>query len=311
MSFQLFIYYCAVCGGWAALAGWAAGMALASLAAGELAQDLLLGVFLGLPVAAALDVTDAIWNLPGRHYTEVVQRGLLIGLVGGAGGLLGAGVGHFLYSRTHNALFQLAGWTLVGLLIGLSVGLFDFVARLRAGDRSGGGSRKLTHGILGGASGGLVGAVLFVVLKKSIAALLGKPEDQLVSDTAVGFAGLGACIGLSIGLAQVILKEAWIKVEVGRRAGREMILSKEETSIGRAESCDIGLFGETSVERLHARVLHQDGRYVLADAGTPGGTYLNDRRLDQPTPLQSGDAIRVGGCRLRFGERRKKVDSRQ
>jgi hypothetical protein len=311
MSFKLFIYYCALCGAWAALAGWAAGLALAAVAGSDLAQDLMWGLFLGLTVAAALGVTEAVWNLSGHRYAEVVRRGCLIGLLGGGGGLVGAGVGHLLYSRTHNAFFQLIGWTVVGLLVGVSVGAFDFVARLRAGDRSGGGTRKLTHGLLGGALGGLVGAVLFVVLKKSVAALLGKPEEQMVSGTAVGFALLGGCIGLFIGLAQVVLKEAWVKVEVGRRAGREMILSREETSIGRAESCDLGLFGEAAVERLHARILRRDRHYVLADAGTPGGTYLNDRRVDQPTPLHSGDAIRVGGCLLRFGERQKKVDSRQ
>ena len=29
MSFRLFIYYCAICGGWAALVGWALGRILA------------------------------------------------------------------------------------------------------------------------------------------------------------------------------------------------------------------------------------------------------------------------------------------
>jgi pSer/pThr/pTyr-binding forkhead associated (FHA) protein len=126
------------------------------------------------------------------------------------------------------------------------------------------------------------------------------------SGSAVGFVVLGACIGLFIGLAQVILKEAWIRVESGRRAGREMILTREATTIGRAESCDVGLFGDAAVEKLHARILLKNHRYLLADADTPGGTYLNDQRIDKPTPLRSGDAIRVGGNVLRFGERQKK-----
>ena len=33
------------------------------------------------------------------------------------------------------------------------------------------------------------------------------------SDLAIGLVILGLCIGLLIGLAQVILKEAWVKVE--------------------------------------------------------------------------------------------------
>ena len=60
-----------------------------------------------------------------------------------------------------------------------------------------------------------------------------------------------------IGLAQVVLKEAWLRVEQGFRPGRELMLVKEETAIGRAEGCDLGLFGDNGVERKHARILLQ------------------------------------------------------
>lgn len=122
----------------------------------------------------------------------------------------------------------------------------------------------------------------------------------------MGFVALGLCIGLLIGLAQVILKEAWIQVEAGFRAGRQMILSKPEFTIGRAESCDIGLFGDAAVERLHARILLQNNQYYLSDAGTPAGTFLNGRPIAQPTPLRSGDAIGIGKSLLRFSERAKR-----
>ena len=78
------------------------------------------------------------------------------------------------------------------------------------------------------------------------------------SSLAIGLVILGLCIGLLIGLAQVVLKEAWLKVESGFRAGREVMLSKDETTIGRAESCDIGLFGDNTIERLHARIQLQE-----------------------------------------------------
>jgi pSer/pThr/pTyr-binding forkhead associated (FHA) protein len=77
--------------------------------------------------------------------------------------------------------------------------------------------------------------------------------------------------------------------------------------IGRAEACDIGLFGDATVEREHARLVLDQGRYMLHDIGTPGGTYVNDRRITEPTPLRSGDLIAVGNSRLRFGERRKRA----
>ena len=59
------------------------------------------------------------------------------------------------------------------------------------------------------------------------------------------------------------------------------------------------------MDRLHARIVWQGGRYMLMDAGAAGGTYLNDQRVIRPMPLRSGDAIRVGRNVLRFSERRK------
>jgi pSer/pThr/pTyr-binding forkhead associated (FHA) protein len=84
------------------------------------------------------------------------------------------------------------------------------------------------------------------------------------------------------------------------------MLSKEATTIGRAESCDIGLFRDNAIERLHARILLQNNRYVLSDEDSQAGTYVNDQRVSRPTPLKNGDRIRVGGCELRFGERQKR-----
>ena len=35
-------------------------------------------------------------------------------------------------------------------------------------------------------------------------------------------------------------------------------------------------------------------------------TTVNEQRINGPTPLRSGDAIRLGKCVLRFGERAKR-----
>jgi hypothetical protein len=304
MSFRLFIYYCAVCGAWAAFVGWGIGRALTD--EGGLGSDVVQGLILGLTVGLALGAVDGVWNLHGHRYAQLLLRAIVVGIVGGLSGLLGAALGNRLFVLTNYTLFQVVGWTLMGCLIGVSVGLYDFLARLRVGDRARGGVRKVMNGAIGGALGGILGGVLFVVLRGLIGAILSnRPPETLRTSSAVGFVVLGACVGLFIGLAQVILKEAWIKVEAGRRAGREMILSKQETTIGRAEACDLGLFGDIAVEKVHARILLSDHRYLLADAGTPGGTFLNNQRIDKPTPLRSGDAIQVGGCVLRFGERQK------
>jgi hypothetical protein len=163
---------------------------------------------------------------------------------------------------------------------------------------------KVSKGVSGGALGGLLGGVFFLLLRAGWGRLLHERADAFWSPSATGFVVLGLCIGLLIGLAQVLLVEAWLKVEAGFRAGRELILDKAEWTIGRAESCDLGLFGDATIEKLHARIVREDGRYLLLDEGTPGGTWLNGVRIAGATPLRAGDEIVIGRARLVFGERR-------
>jgi pSer/pThr/pTyr-binding forkhead associated (FHA) protein len=110
-----------------------------------------------------------------------------------------------------------------------------------------------------------------------------------------------------IGLAQVILKEAWLKVEEGFRSGRELLLTREETTIGRAETCDLGLFGDNTIQKVHARIVQKNNRYFLSQVGDEGETLLNDEKVgSKPVALRAGDGIRIGKSLLRFGERQKK-----
>jgi hypothetical protein len=240
---------------------------------------------------------------------QVALRVFVAVLVGLVGGMVGGMVGQRLFLWQPLSAFLILGWTITGLLIGASLGAFEVLSGILRRERLGGALRKIFNGVLGGTAGGLLGGFLSVLLKLVWSSLFhNKPVHELWSPSAMGFVVLGLCIGLLIGLAQVILREAWVKIEKGRRAGREMILTKAETTIGRAESCDIGLFGDNGIERDHARILLQGNRYLLADAGTPGGTFLNDQRITHPTPLRAGDAIRLGNSILRFGERQKHAD---
>jgi hypothetical protein len=294
MSFKLFVYYCAVCGGWAALLAWALIQVLGLLALrNDWLSTSLIGSLLGMLLAAAIGSLDALLNGVGWQRFQRVGVCLGIGLLGG---FVGGWLGEVLHQGLH--LPRFAGWMLVGMAIGASIGVFDWAHALGAGQAARTALRKVRNGILGGALGGLTGGLFFEALKWN--------ESLPRSSLAIGLVILGACIGLWIGLAQVILKEAWVRVEAGFRAGREMLLAKAETTIGRAEACDIGLFGDAAVEPTHARILLQGNRYVLVDAGTEGGTFLNDALIRRPAPLRSGDAIWVGNSLLRFGERQKR-----
>lgn len=309
MSFRLFIYYCAMCGGCAAFLGWVLGRQLAD-DTDNLVRAGLQGMFLGVLIAFGLGLVDAVGNLSINQMGKAFVRVLVAVFVGCGGGLIGGVVGQILYGRFALSLFLVLGWAITGTLIGASVGVHDVLARFIREENMAGAWKKVINGMLGGLLGGTLGGILFQFLKSTwISVFSDKPVDQLWSPSAIGFVILGMCIGLLIGLAQVILKEAWIRVEAGFRAGRELIISKNQITIGRAETCDIGLFGDAGTERLHARILQQDSRYFIADAGTPGGTYLNGQRIAGPAMLRSGDMVQVGNSILRFGERQKSAEN--
>lgn len=306
MSFRLFVYYCAVIGGWAALAGWAIGLALAPDTT-PLGRALIRATCVGMVVALGLAVVDGLWNLSVHQVGQVAWRGIVGAFAGVLASIPGAFLGQLLVNATEKDGLAMVGWALTGLLIGGSVGTYDTLARMFRGEWLGGALRKVGHGAMGGFAGGLLGGGLYVLIRGNLR-LGGRDPDDLFSGSALGFVVLGLSIGLCVGLAQVILKEAWIRIESGFRAGRECILAKQETTIGRAEACDIGLFRDVGVARLHARIVQQGHRYMIADAGAPSGTYLNDRLVAQPTALQSGDTIRVGNCVLKFRERKRRSD---
>ncbi len=303
MSFRSFIYYCALGGGCGGYVGW--GLGRLAVVEDNLRRAALKGLLLGLTVALLVGLVDALWSAASRRAVAIGARLLVAVAVGAVGGFLGGFVGQALYARTQHPSALLFGWALTGLLIGAAPGMYDLLARLMRNEDAHGARRKLVNGLLGGTFGGLLGGLLFELLQRGWAALLHGREADLWSPGATGFVALGLCIGLLIGLAQVILKEAWIKVEAGFRAGRELLLSKPEVSLGRAEGCDVGLFGDPGVDTVHARIHREGNRFVVRDAGSATGTFVNGERLQGPRVLCSGDTIGLGRCVLRFGERAK------
>jgi hypothetical protein len=298
MSFRLFVWWCTLCGGWAALAGWAAGR----LIGGDdpLGSAGLKGQCLGALVALGLGIVDALWVFSLWQLGRFVPRVLICVVIGAVGGLVGGVVGQWLFERMNGRPAMLVlGWGLTGVMVGVSIGAFDFLRGWVRREELRGTRRKLVRGVLGGALGGVLGGFLYLQVRDRWAQLF-PDRTELWSPSAIGFVALGLCIGLAIGVAQVVLQEAWVKVESGFRKGRELLVARTPMTIGRAESCDLGLFGDNGIERMHARILRLGGQYVIEDAGSGTGTFVNDIRIEAATPLRSGDLIGVGKARLRF-----------
>ena len=70
-------------------------------------------------------------------------------------------------------------------------------------------------------------------------------------------------------------------------------LEQDVTTLGRSESCDI-VIPQSIVSRLHARIELQHDRYVLFDAGSANGTFVNGERIGQGRQLSSNDEIWLG-----------------
>jgi hypothetical protein len=302
MSFRMFVYYCAVGGGCAAFVGWTLGRE--SDVGNTIRLAGIKGTSLGMLLAFGLSMVDCLGSFSGRMLFLAMPRVLFAGLIGGTGGLLGGMIGQALYNMEPLSAFLVFGWMLTALLIGASLGAFDLLTQFVRGQDTLGARRKILNGMIGGIVGGFLGGAAFLAARHFwAAAFADKPVDLLWSPSATGFVALGLCIGLAIGLAQVILKQAWVRVEHGFRAGREVILAQAETTIGRAESATIGLFGDPALEHVHARIVRRGDRHLLVDTDTAGGTFVNGARIGGPTLLYSGDRIQVGNGILQFNER--------
>jgi hypothetical protein len=315
MSFRLFVWYCMICGAWAGFVGWGLGRILApSVPPGNtdfgpiVLRTSIVSLFLGFAVAFGLSYLDAIFNLSMRKLGAVFLRVFAAIFVGVLGGLFGGLVGGAIYKLTQWDSIFLISWIIVGFLVGASISFFQLAVSLVTQKDFAGSLKKFIKCLVGGTIGGFIGGIIALLLRIIASKITDKDVEAMWTPTALGFIAIGASIGLLVGLAQVMLKEAWIKVEAGFRPGREMLLMKEKTSIGRAEGSDIALFGDSGVEKSHANIILDAGRYYLEDLQSPGGSFVNEQKVEGRAALKTGDLIRVGKSMLRFNERAKRKD---
>jgi pSer/pThr/pTyr-binding forkhead associated (FHA) protein len=71
--------------------------------------------------------------------------------------------------------------------------------------------------------------------------------------------------------------------------------------IGRMPENDVVL-DNLGVSRFHARLLLEDGRVVLEDAGSENGCFVNGERVDERRAIALGESIQIGKHELRVRE---------
>jgi FHA domain len=290
MSFLRLIYYSAMVGGWAGFLGWFLGEALLMHhgAQVEVSAIVVTTALCGAFIAAGLALLAGMAR-------GTLARGLLLSVGGFGGGLVAGAVGsmfgNLIYSVLHFPILPRAlGFMVMGLAIGSVDGLFVL------------NWRRFRNGLLGGALGGFLGGLLFDPLLWIV--------RSPMSSRAIALATLGFFIGLFIGFAQVLLREAWLTVVQGFRPGRQLVLTEKQTTLGTSERANLIFiaYGASGVEPTHACVeKQQDGNFWIKDNGTRTGTFVNDQLVARPCALHNGDVIRIGINAVRFNERFRPV----
>ena len=84
----------------------------------------------------------------------------------------------------------------------------------------------------------------------------------------------------------------------GGRAGETFAPKGDRTTIGRSPDCGIVL-DDVTVSRKHATLVQRDGRWLIEDAGSLNGTFVNRKRVESAA-LEDSDEIQIGKYRLTF-----------
>ena len=90
-------------------------------------------------------------------------------------------------------------------------------------------------------------------------------------------------------------------VRSGSQAGDRFALTADVTHLGRHPDSEI-MLDDITVSRRHATIERTPEGYVVADAGSLNGTYVNQERIER-TVLHHGDELQVGKFRLVLFER--------
>src|SRR5947209_4305839 len=90
------------------------------------------------------------------------------------------------------------------------------------------------------------------------------------------------------------------KLEIlsGKREGDIVDLSSEGVDIGNRKNAKLSI-RDPWISWNHAKIVFEDGRFVIEDLGSSNGTTVNGKKITRQ-PLQTHDEITLGKTRLRF-----------
>ena len=103
---------------------------------------------------------------------------------------------------------------------------------------------------------------------------------------------------VAVELEDVAEGDGVLVVKRGPNAGSRYALDADVVTVGRHPESDIFL-DDITVSRRHVEIIRTDDGYLVRDAGSLNGTYLNRERIDERV-LSNGDELQVGKFKLYF-----------
>jgi hypothetical protein len=110
--------------------------------------------------------------------------------------------------------------------------------------------------------------------------------------------GLDSDDDVSVDLSKLPTGSGALVVKRGKNAGSRYVLQESVTRAGRHPDSEIFL-DDVTVSRRHVEIVSTDDGFVVRDAGSLNGTYLNRERVDE-APLRDGDELQIGSFKLVF-----------
>jgi hypothetical protein len=137
---------------------------------------------------------------------------------------------------------------------------------------------------------------------------LGPDEDRTTITFAPGDLGEGTEVDaeaaetpvpeVEVDLSDVPAGTGVLVVTRGEAAGSRILLDQPTTTAGRHPDSDIFL-DDITVSRRHAEIVRDGDGYLVRDAGSLNGTYVNRERMESAA-LTHGDVLQVGKYKLHF-----------
>jgi hypothetical protein len=243
---------------------------------------------------------------------RVMRRALICGLVGlfvgFVGGFVSSIIANIVYAPlTHLAMkqsgaaggltsmgfmLQMVGRSLAWCLAGCAMGLGQGIA-LRS-------KRLLIYGLLGGVVGGLLGGLLFDPIDL---VLLGSDKTSAALSRLIGFGVIGLSVGATIGIVELLARDAWLRMTQGPLTGKEFLVFKDVMNIGSSPRSDIYLFNDAQVAENHA-ILRAVGDECEIEARQATNPVLLNNRSVTRARLRHGDNVTIGRTSFVFQQRK-------